>query len=218
MFIGHFGIGFAAKKIVPKPSLGTLFFAAQFIDLLWPILLLLNLESVEIDPGNTVVTPLKFVYYPISHSLVGVLTWAILFGLIYFLLKRNWKTSLWLALLVFSHWILDLITHAPDLPVIPCGTTYLGLGLWNSLVGTIIVEGLIFGIGVFLYWKMTSEKNRSGSIGLWSFVIFLVIIYLSNLFGPPPPSAEAISYVALAQWLLVAWGYWIDRNRQVKLI
>ncbi len=215
MFIGHFGVGFGAKKIVPQPSLGTLFFASQFIDLLWPILLLLNLEYVEIDPGNTVVTPLKFIYYPISHSLVGVLTWAFLFGLVYFFIKKNWKTSLWLALLVFSHWILDLITHAPDLQLTPCGTTYLGLGLWNSLVGTVLVEGSIFGVGVYLYWKMTSAKNKVGSIGLWSFVLFLIIIYISNLFGPPPPSVEAIGYMGQAQWLLVAWGYWIDRNREI---
>lgn len=218
MFIGHFGIGFGAKKLISKPSLGTLFLASQFIDLLWPIFLIFNLESVEIDPGNTVVTPLNFVDYPISHSMFGVMLWAVLFGLTYFLIKRNWKTSLWLALLVFSHWILDFITHAPDLPLSFTGSTYFGLGLWNSLIGTMLFEGLIFGLGIYYYMKTTSAKNRIGSLGLVSLVVFLILIYLSNLFGPPPPSAEAIGYVGLSQWILVAWGYWVDLNREIKNI
>ena len=84
MFIGHFGVGFAAKKVAVKPSLGTLFLAAQFVDLLWPLLLLLGLERVQIDPGNTVVTPLDFIRYPISHSLLAVIIWGLIFGGIYY--------------------------------------------------------------------------------------------------------------------------------------
>ena len=117
MFVGHFGTAFAAKKITPQPSLGTLFLAAQFIDLLWPILLLLGLETVAVDPGNTAVTPLDFLHYPISHGMLAVLGWGVLFGLVYYFLKRNWKASLVLGLLVFGHWLLDLLTHRPDLPL-----------------------------------------------------------------------------------------------------
>jgi membrane-bound metal-dependent hydrolase YbcI (DUF457 family) len=119
MFIGHFGTAFAAKKIVPQPSLGTLILAAQFIDLLWPVLLLLGFEKVAIDPGNTTVTPLDFYHYPISHSLLGVLGWGVLLGVVYYLIKKNWKSSLVLGTLVLSHWLLDLLTHRPDLPLIP---------------------------------------------------------------------------------------------------
>ena len=117
MFIGHFGVGFGAKKIDNKPSLGTLFLAAQFVDLLWPFLLILGIEKVEITPGITAFNPLDFTYYPFSHSLFGMLVWAVLFGVIYFLFKKNFKSALLLGVLVISHWVLDLIVHIPDLPI-----------------------------------------------------------------------------------------------------
>ncbi len=214
MFIGHFGTGLAAKKVAPQPSLGTLMFAAQFIDLIWPILILMGLERVEIDPGNTIVTPLNLVHYPISHSLLGVLIWALLFGGIYFLIKRNGKNAFWLGALLVGHWVLDLITHRPDLPLVPWSQTKVGFGLWNSLLGTIVVEGFIFFGGAYLYLKSTRAKNRRGSYGLWLLLGFLIVIYVGGLFGPPPPSAEAIAIVGLAQWLFVFWAYWIDRNRE----
>jgi hypothetical protein len=216
MFIGHFGTAFAVKKIAPKLSLGTMFMAAQFIDLLWPLLLLLGIEKVAIDPGNTAVTPLDFYHYPISHSLLGVLGWAVLFGLVYYLIKKSWKNSLLLGILVLGHWLLDLLTHRPDLPLIPGLELKVGLGLWNSLIGTLIIEVAIFLGGVILYMKITKAKNRKGSYGAWGLIIFLLLVYSSNIFGAAPPSVEPIAYVGLLQWLLVIWGYWIDRNRELK--
>jgi len=215
MFIGHFGVGFGAKKIIPKPSLATIFLASQFIDLLWPILLLLGIEQVLIDPGNTVVTPLNFINYPFSHSLIGVMIWAVLFASIYFTLKKDLKVSIWLGVLICSHWILDLITHRPDLPLLFNNENMVGLGLWNSLIGTILIEGAIFAVGIYFYMKVTTSKNRTGTVALWALIGFLVIIYISNLFGPPPPSEEPIGLIGLSQWLLIAWAYWIDKNRKV---
>jgi FtsH-binding integral membrane protein len=119
-----------------------------------------------------------------------------------------------LGILVLSHWILDLITHIPDLPLFPGVDTKVGIGLWNSIPFTIIVEGLIFITGSFLYIKATKAENKKGVFALWGLLIFLVIIYVMNIFGPPPESAVAIGYVGLSQWLLIAWGYWIDRNRK----
>lgn len=213
MFIGHFGVGFAAKKVSSRPSLGTLFLAAQFIDLLWPVLLLLGIERVAVQPGITVVTPFDFQYYPISHSLLAAGVWGVVVGGIYFALRKDRQGAVWLGLLVLSHWLLDFLSHRPDLPLAP-GAAKVGLGLWNSLPATLIVEGLIFTVGVYLYQKTTRPKNKTGSIALWSLVGFLVIIYLGNIFGPPPESVEALPVVGMAQWLLVAWGYWVDRNRE----
>jgi len=215
MFIGHFGVGLGAKKIISKTSLGTIFLASQFIDLLWPLFLLLGIEHVKIDPGNTVVTPMNFIYYPFSHSLIGVLIWAVLFAGVYYLIKKDLKVAVWLGILVTSHWILDLLTHRPDLPLFFNNETMVGLGLWNSFIGTIIVEGSIFAAGIYFYLKVTSSKNRIGNIAFWSLIGFLVIIYISNLFGPPPPSEEPIGFIGLSQWLLIAWAYWIDKNRSV---
>lgn len=213
MFLGHFGAGLAGKAIDQKPSLGTLFFAAQFIDLLWPIFLILGIEKVSINPQSTVVTPLDFIYYPFTHSLIGVLFWALLFGGTYYLIKRNFKTSLIMGALVLSHWFLDLLVHKPDLPLTTNNDYLVGFGIWNSLVLTLIVEFLIFVTGAYLYLRYTTQKNKKGIFLIWSLLIFLIIIYLFNVFGPPPPETESIGYVGLAQWLIVGWGYWIDKNR-----
>ena len=217
MFIGHFGVGFAAKKVTKKTSLGTLFLAAQFLDLLWPIFLIMGIEKVEINPGNTALTPLNFVYYPFSHSLLAAIIWGLIFGFIYFVIKKDLRNSVWLGLLVPSHWFLDLIVHRPDLPLFPGSSSpMVGLGLWNSVYGTIIVEVGIFLAGVYLYYKTTQPKNKKGSITLWSLVIFLLLIYFMNIFGPAPGSVDSISYIGLSQFILVAWGYWIDRNRIIS--
>lgn len=214
MFIGHFGVGFAAKKIDSKPSLGTFFMAAQFIDLLWPVFLILGLEHVKIEPGNTAFTPLNFINYPFSHSLFGVVIWGMLFGFIYYLIRKNLKSSILLGALVVSHWVLDLLTHRPDLPLIPWGNVKVGLALWNSIAFTLVIEGAIFVFGSYLYIKATKAKNKKGSIGLWGLLIFFVIVYVMNVFGPPPPSVDAIGYAGLSLWLFVIWAYWIDRNRK----
>ena len=214
MFIGHFGVGLAAKKIDKKPSLGTLFMASQFIDLLWPVFLLFGIEKVKIDPGNTALTPLNFIYYPFSHSFFAVLIWSVLFGLVYYFVKKNLRSSILVGSLVMSHWFLDLIVHRPDLPLLPWSELKVGLGLWNHVLIAIIVELLIFAIGAYLYLKVTKAANKKGSITLWSLLAFLILVYFMNVFGDPPPSEGPIGYVGLSMWLLVAWGYWIDRNRK----
>lgn len=217
MFIGHFGVGLGAKKIDSKPSLGTLFFASQFIDLLWPIFLLLGIEQVIIEPGNTVFTPLNFIYYPFTHSLAGVVIWGFIFGVVYFLIKKNYKTAILLGLLVISHWILDFITHAPDLPLIPGLELKVGLGLWNSLIFTLLFEVAIFSVGLFYYLKVTKAKNKQGNYGFWGLIIFLLVIYIMNVFGSTPPNEEAIAWAGNLQWLFIIWAYWVDRNRDSKI-
>ncbi len=218
MFIGHFGAGFAAKKVVPKTSLGTLFLAAQFIDLLWPLLLLFGIEKVEINPGNNPFTKLSFTYFPVSHSLFAVIIWALIFGIVYYLLRKNIKASIWLGALVLSHWVLDFISHNPDLQIVPWSPTVVGLGLWNLVILSVLIEVIIFLTGVYLYVSVTKAKNKTGIYAFWSLVIFLMLMYFLNLVGPPPTSVEPIGYVGLSQWLIVAWGYWIGKNREEILI
>jgi hypothetical protein len=216
MFIGHFGAGFAGKKFSKTASLGTYFMAAQWIDLIWPILLLLGIERVEIQPSASAVTPLNFSYYPFTHSLIGVLVWGILFGLVYYFIKKNLRVSIILGLLVISHWFLDLIVHIPDLPIFPSEGIKVGLGLWNNFMGTVILEILIFGIGAYLYLSATKSKNKTGTYSFIGLVVFLILLYVVNLLGPPPDSVEAIGIVGNAQWLIVIWGYWIDKNREAN--
>jgi hypothetical protein len=216
MFVGHFGVGLGAKAAIPRVSLGTLFLAAQFVDLLWPTLVLLDLEFFKIQPGITKLMPLDFASYPISHSLLMGCAWGLLFGFVYWLVRKKTKAALVLGLCVVSHWVLDLLVHRPDLPLYPGNSPRLGLGLWNSLAGTLLLEGSIFGVGLVLYLRTTKAKNRAGIIGFWTVLGFLMLVYFANIVGPPPPSTSAVAWAGQLQWLFVIWAYWIDRNRILR--
>ncbi|HJZ72374.1 MAG TPA: hypothetical protein VKE51_11590 [Vicinamibacterales bacterium] len=216
MFIGHFALAFGAKRVTPTVSLGLLFAACQLADLLWPTLVLFGMERVAVQPGVTVVTPLDFVSYPYSHSLLTLSIWGIALGGLYVAVRRApLAAGVTLALLVVSHWPLDVLTHRPDMPVTPTGTMHVGLGLWNSFWGTFVVETAMFAAGVALYLRTTHARSRAGVIVLWSLVAFLLLTYVGNLFGPPPPSTTVVAWSAQAIWLLVAWAWWADRSRSV---
>lgn len=217
MFIGHFALAFAAKRVAPKASLGTLFAASQLLDLIWPPLVLLGVEDVRIDPGNTAFTPLDFTHYPWSHSLDMAILWGALFGAVHFAIRHDKVTAAWLGLLVVSHWVLDWISHRPDLPLWPNGPK-VGLELWASVPATLVVEGGLFAMGVWAYAAGTVPRDRTGLIAHWGLVGFLVAVYAANVLGPPPPSANAVALAALAMWLLVAWGAWSDRHRMARAV
>jgi hypothetical protein len=217
VFIGHYAVALAAKKAAPKVSLGTLFIAAQLVDMLWPLFLLIGIEHVKIDPGNTPITPLDFYDYPISHSLIGAALWSCAFGLLYFGLRKESRNAFIVGLVVFSHWILDFLTHRPDLPLSFQGGPYFGLGLWYSIVGTLVVEIALFVTGITLYARTTKAKDRVGSIGFWTLVGFLAVMYFSALFGPPPPSVSVLAVGGNAIWLFVLWAYWVDKHREVNI-
>ena len=211
MFIGHFAAGMAANQVKPTLSLGTLFLAAQFLDLLWPTLLLLGIEHVIISPGISKMTPLDFVDYPISHSLLVVVIWSLLFGVGYFLFTKNRTGALVLGGLVLSHWVLDLIVHIPDLPLYPGPSPKVGLGLWNSPSLTVLIEGTIFIGGIALYVNTKKVKNQRVTWKFWSLIAFLMVIYVMNFMGPPPPSVHMIALAGHLQWLFVLWGWWADK-------
>ena len=219
MFIGHFAVAFGAKRAAPAVSLGTLFLACQLADLLWPVLVLAGVERFEVEPGATVVTPLNFIHYPYSHSLLALVLWGAAFALVYKLLRRSlWVAPVVLAAVVLSHWVLDYATHRPDMPVTFASPQKVGLGLWNSLPGTLIVELLLFGIGVALYLRATAPRDRTGTIAFSALVTFLLVVYFANLFGPPPPNEETVAWGSMMMWLIVAWAYWVDRHRQLRTV
>ena len=216
MFLGHYGLAFAAKKAAPKTSLGTLVFAAQFADLLWPILLLAGVEHVRIVPGLLPISPFDFTYFPFSHSLVAELAWGILWGLIYFAVKRDGRGALVVACLTPTHWVLDFIAHVPDMPIYPGGPKY-GLGMWHSTPMTVAVEFILFAAGAAVYISATRAKDSTGKWAFWSFAGFLGIVYVASIFGPPPPTVKALAWSAMALWLTVPWASWADRHRQRPL-
>jgi hypothetical protein len=217
MVIGHYGFGLGAKKYAPKLSLGTLFIAVQFADLLWPFLLLLDIEHVNLQPGNSRF-PLDFTDYPITHSLLMAVIWGLVFGLVYYLFKKDTRNAIVLGICVFSHWALDLIVHNPDLPLFPGNSPKVGLGLWNWPVLTALVEGTLFVVGTIFYLRTTRARNAAGNWGFWLMAALLVIGHIAGLFSPPPPTVHALGWAAQIQWIYVLLAYWVDHNRETRKI
>jgi len=213
MFLGHYGLAFAAKRAAPRTSLGALTFAAQFLDELWPILLLLGVEQVRIVPGYMVTNPLEFIYYPYSHSLLMSIVWGTLIGGAYFLLRRDRRGAWLILLLVVSHWFLDVPMHARDLPLWPgASSPKVGWGWWNSIAVTYVMELVLYFAGFAVYLRSTQAKDRIGSWGLWVNVVVLVALYFASG-GQPPPSERALAWTALGIWIFVPWAWWVDRHR-----
>jgi hypothetical protein len=210
MFLSHFAVGLAARGYTPAVSLATWFMAVQFVDLIWPLFLLTGVEHVRIAPGITAFTPLDFYDYPITHSLVGVLAWALLLGAVSGAVYRNVRTGLLLAGGVLSHWILDVVAHRPDVPVLP-GGPYLGFGLWNSVSATLLVE-----LGVFLLAVYVYTRARRPPRSFWLMIGALLVAFLGAAFGPPPPDVMTLALSALALWLFVAWAWWADPRTAVR--
>jgi hypothetical protein len=212
MFIGHFGLGMVTKKIAPKISLGTLFMAVQFSDLIWPTLLLLGVEKVVLHPESGGTRTIEFTSYPFTHSLSGALVLAILFGTVYYVIRKNFSNAIILGAAVLSHWFLDLIVHFHDLPLSPASSVKVGFGLWATMGGTLFVELVLFISGIVLYLRSTTPLNAKARIIFWINMALLILVQVSNFWGPPPASVNALAWSAQFQWLFVVLAYWADNN------
>lgn len=218
MFIGHFALGLAAKRVMPRVSLAILFSAAQLADILWPFLVAFGIEQVRIVPGITASTPFDFVSYPYSHSLLFLIIWGVVLGFVYSRTAGNGRTFIVIAALVVSHWVLDFVTHRPDMPLYP-GSPNFGLGLWNSVAGTIAVELVMFAAGVWIYARATRARDKIGQWAFWSLIALFLVAYLGNVSAAPPSSVTALYLTAIvAGALTLLWSWWADRHREpVKL-
>jgi hypothetical protein len=217
MFIGHFAVGFAAKRAAPRASLGTYVAAAVFLDILWPVFLLLGIEQVRIAPGTTAFSPFDFVYYPWSHSLLLAVVWSLVFGFGHYLIRKDETTAKMLGFVVFSHWILDWVTHRPDLQLAPGLEFRTGLSLWNSVPVTVAVEVALF-LGA-AWWYERSNEALDG-VGRWAWyalVAVLLVLYAASLGPPPEPGQEKmVAVMCIAGWLFAPWAAWVDRHRVFK--
>ncbi len=216
MFVGHLALAFAAKRRAPALSLGWTIAAVTAIDLVWPILLLLGLERVRIEPGATAFTPLVFESYPWTHSLAMAMVWGVLLAALARSRGVAGRDTVLLAILVASHWILDLVTHAPDLPLWPGGGPLLGLGLWDSIPGTFLVEGLLWVGAIGYYLGRWRPRNRSGAVALWSFILVSTAIWAGGPWSPAPASTSELAWFALIGWITIPWAIWIDRNAAMR--
>lgn len=215
MFLGHYGVALAAKRVAPRQSLGTAIVGAQLVDLVWPLFLLTGLEIVRIAPGHMAASSLEFVHYPFTHSLVAGIGWAVLAGGLYFALERRMRGAWVLGGLVLSHWFLDLLVHEPDLPLWPGSSVRLGGGVWNSLPLTLILELAILAGGMALYLRTTRAVDGLGRWALWAMILVLVAFYLGSSTAPPP-SESALAVGGLSLWVFVPWAAWVDRHREAR--
>jgi len=210
MFVGHLGVGLAAGSMDRRVPLWAWIGASVALDLLWPLLLLAGMEQVRVDPGNTRFTGLAFDSFPWSHSLALALAWSAIAAVVAARATAARRTGLLVGAVVLSHWGLDALTHRPDLPLWPAGPL-VGLGLWNSLAGTIAVEGGLFACGIAAWLRVARPRGARSRIAFWGFVLLTGAVWLVQPWAPPPTSATAVAVGGLATWLLPPWAWWIDR-------
>ena len=215
MFIGHYGPSFAInvwKRTIP---LWVLFLAVQLVDIFWSIFVILGIEKVRIVPGITATNPLDLYYMPYTHSLLGAAVWSVIAAIAYRWFARldGWLAAAIVGAAVFSHWILDLIVHRPDLPLYD-DSYKVGLGLWNYPGPAFALEiALLFG-GIFLYLRATTPKDTIGRYGMVVFGLVMVAVQAYVFFGPPPVSDKAAAATALVLYFVfAAIVYWLEQKR-----
>ena len=216
MFIGHYAVGFASKRFAPKASLAPLLAAPLLLDILWPVLILTGIEHVRIVPGFTPFNSLDLYDFPWSHSLLMAAIWGAAFGWGYYALTKYRTGAFVIFWGVVSHWVLDGISHTPDMPIIPGASAKVGLGLWNSVAATVTVECALFVIGVWLYTRATRARDRIGVWAWWGLVGVLVWLYAFSVATrkAAPPSIEAIVTSGLIlEAVTIGWAWWLDRHR-----
>jgi hypothetical protein len=214
VFVGHFAAGLIARRISPATSLATTTLASLLPDVLFCVFLVTGIEHIRIQPGITVVNPLDLYDIALSHSLLLDFVWALLLAALYFWRSRNRFGASVLFVLVLSHWLLDFVSHRPDMPLAPGVSLHLGLGLWNSVPATFIVEGALWLISVAVYARATTAKTRTGIFAFWIMIAVLTAIWIVSLRGTPPPDVPAVAVVNSVLFSIVMlWALWIDRLR-----
>jgi len=209
MFIGHYGVSFALKRAAPRVSLGTLFLAVQFVDILWAVFILLGIEKARVVPHFLAASPLDLYYMPYTHSLAGSLFWSVVAGAAYFAFagKLRFEAAI-VGVAVFSHFVLDLVAHGPDLAVYD-SKFKMGLGLWNYLGATFAVEALLV-IGGVALWLTSHSRSRVTAVIV--FAVVLIAIAAASLFGPMPGSIAGVAVFAeISYFALAGVAFWIDR-------
>jgi hypothetical protein len=216
MLVGHFAVGFAAKRVEPQVSLGTFVLAAMLADFLWCAFMLAGIEHVRFKQGIGAANYLDALDIAISHSLLTNAIWGALFAAIYFWKRRDRRAASILLAVVLSHWLLDWVSHKPDMPLVPGGRTYFGLGLWTSVPATVAVEGGFWLLAIILYARATRPAGPAGRYLFWPVAVLLTLVWYNNIAGPPPPNPQFAPVSSLIFFsLVVAWAYWMNRLRVV---
>lgn len=213
MFLGHFAVGLAARPIAPRVPLPILLLAPLLMDVLWPALVALGVERAQVVPGHLPASPLILEHMPYSHSLLAGVGWALALALVYGALARDGRGGLIVAALVLSHWLLDWVSHEPDMPLAPGSARY-GLGLWRSLPATLVTELAMFAVGAALYTRATRATGPVGRYGWPALAGLLVLGFVGGTAGAPPPSIDALLVsVGATIVVVIAVAIAVDRQR-----
>jgi len=218
MFVGHYSVAFAVKSEENKIPLWVLFVGVQLLDFLWAPFVLLGIEKVRMVPGITATNSLDLYYMPYTHSLLGALIWSGAAFLIYKLAmgtKASNMAALIVAFAVFSHWILDLIVHRPDLAIYD-NTLKVGFGLWNYRGIEFALEIAILVAGIIIYLKRNGAIVRKVSVIIFGAV--LILIQAGNTFVRRPPSSDrAFAITALIFYTLFAGvAFLLEKRRALR--
>jgi hypothetical protein len=214
MFVGHYGVSFAAKRVGVRVPLWVWFIAVQWLDVVWSVLVLMGIEKLRIVPGFTEANALDLYYMPYTHGLPGSIVLSLIFGGIValFTTGNRGATILLVAAASFSHWVLDLVVHTPDLPLYD-DAAKVGFGLWRHVAFSFPLELIVLVLGAWLYARVPVFASSNGRYLFWGFVVFLAAVQVYANFGPPPSSPEAMAVTALALYVvlasLAAWVEWI---------
>jgi len=215
MFVGHYGPSFAVTAIKPTAPLWLVFIAVQLVDVAWAILIFIGIENVRIVPGITASNPLNLYYMPYTHSLVAAVLWSVAAVVVCKPLRgvRSWSVAAWIGAAVFSHWVLDLVVHRPDLPLYD-DAMKVGLGIWNYPMIALALEALLLFGGMMMYLRRTKPINAIGRFGPPIFGLVMLAIQAYIFFGPPPASPGALALTALVSYVVFAVvAEWLDRQR-----
>jgi hypothetical protein len=221
MFAGHYGVGYGGKEADRWVPLWVLFIAVQFLDVVWTILVLANVEKATIVPGLTDASDFQFTYYPYSHSLTAAIGWSVLaYAAVRLLAPRAWRTNaagLLVGVAVLSHWPLDLIVHRADLPLWD-DTNKVGLELWSNAPVTFVVESILVILGVLLYVRATKDGARAGLAAAWILAAVIVVIDAVAVFGTSDSVKTAAATGLFGYLFLAALAWLVDRLRRSKPI
>ena len=218
MFVGHYGVSFSARIKVGRAPLWVWFIAVQWMDIVWSVLVLSGIEKLHIVPGYTEANALDLYYMPYTHSLPGSIVVSLILGAIVALFTSGGRatTMLFVTAASFSHWVLDLLVHVPDLPLYD-NSAKVGFGLWRHVILSFPLELIILGLGAWLYARMTTFASAKGRFVFWAFVVFLAAVQVYGNFGPPPPSPKIMAVTALVFYVVLAWlAGWTERIATVS--
>jgi hypothetical protein len=213
MFVGHYGVSFAACAADKRVPLWVWFVAVQWMDVVWSVLVLCGVEKLRITPGFTQANALDLYYMPYTHGLPGSILLSLILGAVVavFIPGRRALTAVLVAGASFSHWLLDLIVHVPDLPLYG-DTAKVGLGLWRHVFVSFPLELLVLACGAWLYARAAAFATPGRRNLFWAFVAFLGIVQGLVNFGPPPGSPQAMAISALVSYAVLALlAAWVQR-------